>query len=556
MATLYWGPSGGTSTGTWSGSSATNWFTDVGRTTPAAAAPTSADDVIFDAASDNGTTFNVTLGVGAVCRDITISNLDFTMTLTHSNPWTVYGSLSFPSTRLTRAGFNTITFAATDARTINLNGYDLDNATTFNGVGGSWQLLSNFAANNAAKTNVVVTLTNGTIDINGFIMYAVRFSSSNSNARAVAFGAGKISLYGGNAINVWAVQTATNFTYTGTPTVEATYSGSGPGSRNFFHGSTGATEANAPDFYILAGTDSVDLTTARKIDFTGFAGTMLTSIKTIYGDVIFSTGMSISASTNNFTFASTSVTPRTITSNGKTIDYPVVFNGVGGSWKFIDTFSVGSTRTLTLTNGTLDGNGQNVSLGSFALGSGTKTLTLGSGTWSVAGNWDTNTNVTNLTVSASTGTISVTSASAKTFAGGGFIWPTLNQGGTGALTIQQSNTFTNITNTVQPATITLTSGTTQTVTSFGVSGTAGNLITLNSSSAGSQATLSDSSGTNSVSYTSIKDINATGGATWNAFVTSGNVDDGNNTGWDFLVQTGRYMYNVRKAKRILQQGEV
>jgi len=79
---------------------------------------------------------------------------------------------------------------------------------------------------------------------------------------------------------------------------------------------------------------------------------------------------------------------------------------------------------------------------------------------------------------------------------------------------------------------------------------------LNSSSAGSQATLSDSSGTNSVSFVSIKDINATGGATWNAFVTNGNVDDGNNTGWDFLVQLGRYMYNVRKSKRILQQGEI
>jgi len=56
---------------------------------------------------------------------------------------------------------------------------------------------------------------------------------------------------------------------------------------------------------------------------------------------------------------------------------------------------------------------------------------------------------------------------------------------------------------------------------------------LNSSSAGSQATLSDSSGTNSVSFVSIKDINATGGATWNAFVTNGNVDDGNNTGLGF-----------------------
>jgi hypothetical protein len=142
--------------------------------------------------------------------------------------------------------------------------------------------------------------------------------------------------------------------------------------------------------------------------------------------------------------------------------------------------------------------------------------------------------VANLTVSPSAGIISMTSASAKTFAGGALAWPRLNQGGSGALTIQQSNTFANITNTVQPATITLTAGTTQTVAAFGVSGTAGNLITLNSSTSGTRATLSDSIGTVEVSNVSIQDINATGGATWNAFLKTGNVDAGNNSGWDFF----------------------
>jgi hypothetical protein len=248
--------------------------------------------------------------------------------------------------------------------------------------------------------------------------------------------------------------------------------------------------------------------------------------------------MTVGASANAWTFASTNATPRTITSNGKTISQPVTFNGVGGSWSFVDAFAVAATYTVTLTNGTLNGNGQAVSLSDFALGAGTKTLTLGSGTWTVFGSgtaWNANTNVTNLTVSASTGTISMTSASAKIFAGGAKTWPTLNQGGAGALTIQQSNTFANITDTVQPATVTLTSGTTQTVSAFSLAGTAGNLITLNSSSAGTQATLSDSSGVNSVSFVSIQDINATGGAIWDAPTTNGNVDAGNNTGWNFGV---------------------
>ena len=130
------------------------------------------------------------------------------------------------------------------------------------------------------------------------------------------------------------------------------------------------------------------------------------------------------------------------------------------------------------------------------------------------------------------------SASAKSFIGGGKVWPTLNQGGAGALTIELSNTFANITNTVQPATITLTAATTQTVSAFGVSGTSGNLVTLNTSSAGVQATLSDSGGVNSVSFVSIKDINGIGGAIWDAPTTNGNIDAGNNTGWNFGIPFG------------------
>jgi hypothetical protein len=219
------------------------------------------------------------------------------------------------------------------------------------------------------------------------------------------------------------------------------------------------------------------------------------------------------------------------------LDFPITQSSPGATLVIQDNLEIGATRTLTLTNGTLNANDKNVTLGSFALGSGTKTLTLGSGTWTIAGSgtaWNANTNVANLTVSPSAGIISMTSASAKTFAGGAKACPLLNQGGSGALTIQQSNSFANITNTVQPATITLTAGTTQTVAAFGVSGTAGNLITLNSSTAGTRATLSDSVGTVEVSNVSIQDINATGGATWNAFLKTGNVDAGNNSGWDFF----------------------
>ena len=417
-------------------------------------------------------------------------------------------------------------------------------STTSGGAGGaSVPTASDVAFIDANSGGGTVTLAQ---DVTLIAAYFAGFTGT------IDFASKTISISGSNTT----VITTGTITMTGNPHFILTYSG-GTGTRTI---STANSEANAASFTIQAGSDIIASPSRARnyIFYDAFTGSLNPNGGTFYGDVTFSANMTIPGGSTFWAFGGASGTVN-ITTKGVVFDRSAYFGGSSGSTvvvRFQDNFTQGLTRDFTTWNGTIDGNGKNISIGSFSMLSGTKTLTLGSGTWSVAGNWDANTNVTNLTVSASTGTISMTSASAKTFAGGAKTWPTLNQGGAGALTIQQSNTFTNITNTVQPATITLTSGTTQTVTSFGVSGTAGNLITLNSSSAGSQATLSDSSGANSVSYTSIKDINATGGATWNAFVTSGNVDDGNNTGWDFLVQTGRYMYNVRKAKRILQQGEV
>jgi hypothetical protein len=225
---------------------------------------------------------------------------------------------------------------------------------------------------------------------------------------------------------------------------------------------------------------------------------------------------------------------KTITTNAKTLGQ-VTFNGVGGTWTLQDALT--STGTITLTNGTLDTNGKAVSGSTFSSNnSNTRALTLGATTLTCTGNGPsafTIATTTGMTLSAGTSTISMTSASAKTFAGGGLTYYNLNQGGAGALTISGSNTFNDIKNTVQPNTVTFTISTTQIVSNFSLTGTAGNLITINSSTAGTQATLSKSSGTVSCNYLSIKDSAATGGAGWYAGTTSTNVSG--NTGWIFTA---------------------
>lgn len=125
------------------------------------------------------------------------------------------------------------------------------------------------------------------------------------------------------------------------------------------------------------------------------------------------------------------------------------------------------------------------------------------------------------------------------FYGGGLTYYNLNfltdaDTDTGYGGVHEDATFHNITNSVQPITVIFNALSTQTITgTFGLSGTAGNLVTIRSESPGTQFTLSKASGTVSCDYLSIQDSAATGGADWYAGANS--TDVSNNTGWTFTA---------------------
>ena len=304
-------------------------------------------------------------------------------------------------------------------------------------------------------------------------------------------------------------------------------------------GPGGAAEpTSADDVYFDAASGAVTVTAfftrlCRNINFTGFTGTFAgTTILRVYGSIKLVGTVTWTFSGDIYLDATT--TGQTIDTQGVLLNSVILAGASGavGEWRLLSNFT--TQKSFTLSNGTFDADVYNVSFTLLSLTAGTKALKLGTGVWTCSTSpWNASTNATGLTVTPGTATISMTSASSKTFSGGNFTWPTLNQGGAGALIIANSNTFANITNTVQPATITLTSGTTQTVTDFDVSGTSGNLITLNASTPGSRATLTDSGGINSVSFVDIKDIAATGYGEWQAYTSNGNVNSGNNVGWVF-----------------------
>lgn len=289
------------------------------------------------------------------------------------------------------------------------------------------------------------------------------------------------------------------------------------------------SDAGADFTVTLTGNGSCNDLTISGLDYqltmAGSAGAYLIS-----GNVSFPATNLVWSSARTFSLRNSSGT-KTLQTNGVTITGIVDRNTAGGTTQLLGALT--SSSYVQVTNGTFDANGYNVTApriliqsgGTLNMGSSTFTVTGGGGDdWSNAG-----------TISAGTSRILFTGSAAKTFVGGGATYYILDQGGSGALTVSGSNAFNDIQNsykTTGATTIRLTAGTTQTVSNFTASGESGRVLTLDSTSAGSAATLSKASGTVTVDYLSIKDSTATGGATWNA-TNSTNVSG--NTGWNFVA---------------------
>jgi hypothetical protein len=259
-----------------------------------------------------------------------------------------------------------------------------------------------------------------------------------------------------------------------------------------------ATGLNSGDSVTLDGVSynigTIDMSARTTNTMTLGTGTTTPSI---YGNWINGTGVTLSG-TGALTFAGRG--SQTITSAGVTFTQAFTIDTPSGSVTLQDAFETNRSviTAVTLTQGTFDANGYNVTLSgassSFSSSNtNTRTIAFGSGVWTIAGSngWTTAVS-SNLTVTG-TGTISLTSASARTFSGGGFSYSgiTLNQGGAGSLTVTGNNTFANITNSYSATGATTISfgTTTQRVADFTATGTAGNVLTIQGSSATSPCTL-------------------------------------------------------------------
>jgi hypothetical protein len=233
----------------------------------------------------------------------------------------------------------------------------------------------------------------------------------------------------------------------------------------------------------------------------------------VYGNWINGTGVTLTGGAV-LTFAGRG--SQTITSAGRTFTQNITIDTPGGSVTLQDAFVTNRSVSpaFSVNVGVFNANGYAVTIsgalsGFSSSGAGVRTIALGSGVWTLAGTggWNTSTS-TNLTVTGA-GTISLTAASTKNFAGGGISCSgvTLNQGGAGGLTVSGDNTFANITNTYSAtgATNINFNTTTQRLGNFTASGENGRVLTIQGSPC---VLIHTSAGDIGIDYVTINDVRA------------------------------------------------
>ena len=289
---------------------------------------------------------------------------------------------------------------------------------------------------------------------------------------------------------------------------------------------------------------TVDMSNRTSAMFLQINGAMI-----VYGNWLNGTGLTMGSS-DTLTFAGRNT--QSITSAGIAFTPQTIINSVGGTVQLVDTLTL-NLNNLIVTAGTFTTNNQTLNLIGFSSSnSNTRTINLGTSTINLSGTgtvWTCAT-VTGLTLNATSSTIKLTdtSTSARTLImGTGLAYGTINIGGATGISTTTIDATSNTINTLSSSKTvahTILFTTSVSIANWTVTGTAGNIVTINSSVAGTQRPITyTGSGTVSMDYMSIKDINFsyTLGAANPYLVYAGanSTNGGNNAGIAFIASTSK-----------------
>lgn len=277
--------------------------------------------------------------------------------------------------------------------------------------------------------------------------------------------------------------------------------------------------------------------TLNSFDMTGYLGTLSGSNALTVGPSGGVTTNCILAGTVTFTgnlqFTMSSTNTVNFTSGGVLSSSALSILHAGtGTVSQQDSLTTAGTLSSS-SSGSWNTNNNNITLKSYTSAGSTAGFSAGSSTLTFNGTSNGFILGPSATFTAGTSTIIIsdTSSSGKLFTGTGHTFSTVTFSGDN-ITVSGDNTFStlNVNNANLTNGLKLTSGTKQTVTTFTTNGSASNIAKISATTAGQFAALSDSSGTNTVTYTSLTDNLAMGGASWDA--SSGtNTNGGGNYGW-------------------------
>jgi hypothetical protein len=389
-------------------------------------------------------------------------------------------------------------------------------------AGTKWALTSGGAGGQAVPTSAddvfFTNLSTGTCTI----------SAGNTGAKSITCTGFTGTLAGGAGAPISVAGNVTfaatmGLTYTGilTFTATATITSGGKTTGTIEVNGTGITLSLGDALTVGAGGSAFILSNGS-LNLNGFTLTTLT----------FNSGSlasSIAFGSSNIVLSSTTA--------GTTI---LAFSSVGGSFSWTGTggFVRNQSATATVAFGGSGGTAANAV--NLTVNAGASALTISSGTWFK------NLNFTGSTCSVTTSGNLEMAGNLTLASGGTYTAATVRQRATGTLTSNGKtlSSFVVIASgitatcadalsttgalTISLGTLKLKDGVTSTVGSFVTTGTT--LKYLESTTSGVQATISDTTGTNTVTYLSVKDSSATGGAIFDATSTT-NVNAGNNTGW-------------------------
>lgn len=585
MAARYWVKILG---GTWDNADTTNWSATSGGL-PGASVPVAGDDVYFDGNSGTGT---ITLNYSPTIQTWDHTGYAGTFASTGSITIIVTGHLLMAATATyTNNGSQSLRFSAgLGSRDVNLIGVRLFGSGTITIDSGLvFGNLSCVNTTQVATGNYTMNL-GGNITVNGALTLNMEFNSNSFRLRSNSYGTsrtitmGAASSYSIQNINVEYI----TFSGTGVPITAGagtgdigynsgitfpspvTYywignTGSFGTVSNFSLTSGGAASSARPlphDYVIFddnsfsANGQSVTLNINYypDLDFTALSGAKIPTItlnnpagagNLFCRSVKLKSGMATTGSST--TWVMIGGRNCTFSQNGATLTSAIArlefrnrdgFTCTLGSALVANT-GIGSTGT---SDGGFDSAGYPITVTGFqSSNSTTRSVDLENSVITITGsgahtwNFGTTTGLT-LNMTGTTLNFTDTSATDKNFTTGAnagtYNVVIVAPGGAGKFILNSNSKSFAALNVFGPKTIQFAASTTYTIASPNFSGSSGSVVTIESSSAGTPATISTPSGYVRATYASIKDSTATGGAYFEA-VNSTNVSG--NTGWNFVT---------------------